>query len=270
MKKILLAFLCFLCANLSFGNVQLFVKPGANFYGDSIGYQVQLGAQANLNSLLSFVPTGLFGGVTIGMLGASLSNFSLLGESATLGLGYRFPITKIFIISPCFSAGGGHMGFRKDPFFAEKWFLSFMTSVEFEILLNKNFSLGMDVGYNFFTLDVYNGGLFNLSLKLSYLFSGSSDNITKDNETNIQTNTIKEISMETNSSVIINLVKKPTRKYPAAEIQQMTVSEITALAKWAMQENESEHAKLLVKEGLVKEPDNNELLSLLTKLMTDK
>jgi hypothetical protein len=261
MKKVILILL-FFYANFSFGNMQVFLKPGIDFYSDKIGYNGEFGLQADLNPLLFFVPSGFFAGFTVGIFGSSLSNFYFLGENLNLNIGYHFNIAKNFTISPYLSGGGGHIDFWEEPKHADKWLLSIAPSIEFQILLNDNFSVGIDSGYRFFTLDIGNGGVLTTSLRFTYLFSDPQNHSKKTNS--------NQMNLQTNSSTIINLVKKPIRKYPAAEIQQMTVSEITALAKWAIQENESEYAKLLVKEGLVKEPDNPELLSILTNLMNKK
>lgn len=82
-----------------------------------------------------------------------------------------------------------------------------------------------------------------------------------------ETNTVKPVPVRQTPAAPTNAVV-PLKRYTLSEIQKLPVTEIILTAEAAMERNDRDYAQLLVREGLVKEPDNTRLLELLSRLIS--
>ncbi len=225
---------------------EIFLKPAVEVFSDGTGFSAVLGADWGENS-------GWFAGAQTGMLTGGLNAFSLLGISLEGRAGFRLEFGPHWRLGPVVMAGGGYAWFTSGPLSTERFFLTVTPALEIDFRPAGPFGICAVAGYRYFLVDVYQGGVWHAGVRFSYRFESTLETPPAGSVTNLPPREPDK--------------KKPLDRYSVAEIRKLPIRTIVETARQAIQENDREYARSLVKEGLVREPDNRDLLGLFSELL---
>lgn len=227
-------------------------RPGIILYSDGFGMNAGLGFNTDVQSFIPGFPAGFMAGadVQFSWTGTALSNLSMMNIHAAAEIGYDvlkgiFHEKNGYALTPYCKTGLGLNTLGNQYTNAVRFGFLLTPGLRFEIPLGSRFLAGLDFGYRmlFFDLLTNSFSIQNavISVSMTFLLNAPETKITGE-----------------------TTVKKRLKRN---EIQKLETPEIVRLAREARDSNAVDYARELVKEGLLKEPDNTELLTLFSELM---
>ncbi|NPV00302.1 MAG: hypothetical protein HPY53_02865 [Brevinematales bacterium] len=164
--------------NVGYAKWDVYLKPGLGFFGDAVGYNIRLGARADVDQIFyNGVRTveNVIVGAGVFINGAGTAKASMFNMGLGLDAGYRFEIPfqgfpRLSIV-PVVSFGMAY-GVLSDTLYgsSQKMGVFVTPGVEVTLLLANPLQLGLDFGY---TIYFYNTTVTTMSLGLmvSYTFN---------------------------------------------------------------------------------------------------
>lgn len=257
----LITFFSLAFITLSHSFMEIHLTPGINWFGDGIGYNGMLYFQTDLRTILPGSSDRVLMGAAALFSYAhdDRYNLTVAGMNGALLLGYdifgRFGPIRL---TPLCAFGYGYNNFQNSGTNAGLWGPFIMPLLRAEFPINNFLTIGVDCGFQALFVDMpgYPLVMMNISTSLSIGI--------------LLWNTLPPASEQSTAPAPKPApaeTKKITETKTLDQIMKMPVPEIVNLSKTALSEGNTNYAKTLIREGLVKEPDNSELLELFKRLI---
>lgn len=153
MKKIFITLVLVIMSGYSFASLTVLVKPGADIYSDSLGFNGTAGVRLYFKTLLPFMPDGLYIGGH-GFAGYTVWNaYSILERGYAGDIGYTFTMDKARL-TPHILAGYDYLTLATgESNFVDKQGFYGEAAVEYEVLVTETVGIGLEIGYRMFMAD---------------------------------------------------------------------------------------------------------------------
>jgi hypothetical protein len=126
--------------------LEIVIKPGAGFYGDSIGINGGIAVRGQLKNILRIENPHFFSGISYNFSYVGVDDISLLNNLFSVDFGYDFVMNRISV-APVFGIGYVYGNIRDtQDRVSEKLGFALIPSLETKFALSESFKTGVSVG----------------------------------------------------------------------------------------------------------------------------
>jgi hypothetical protein len=131
--------------------LEVYIKPGAGIYNDSVGLNGGVGFRGRLKNILRIENPRFFSGVSYGISYAGMENITFLNHFFTVDFGYDFILPVLdnrISIAPVIGIGGVYGSILSESgTVSEEFGFALIPSAEAKFALTDSLNLGINAGY---------------------------------------------------------------------------------------------------------------------------